>query len=226
MINIDLWLDHPLLRETLREAPELTVEWVRTTRVEGSLAMLFWAPMGDSDQLTAALEADPTVSPDRAVDIGGQRLYQVKLANRGAETSLYPTLVELDGTVFSAIRSVDGWQCQLGFPSQHNVDQFLQSVEASEIEFEVKGLYAFRQVGESADFGLTDSQRETLLEALDSGHFEVPRRMTTKELAEVLGISDVATSQRLRRGIKTLLKNTVKTSPQSRHERSRYTRTQ
>lgn len=47
--------------------------------------------------------------------------------------------------------------------------------------------------------GLTTRQRETLRLAADRCYFEIPRRATLADLADELGVSDQAISERLRR---------------------------
>ncbi len=54
-------------------------------------------------------------------------------------------------------------------------------------------------------FHLSDPQHETLRAALAGGYFSVPREVTLRELADGLGVSDTAASQRLRRGTRTIL---------------------
>nr|WP_084383819.1 helix-turn-helix domain-containing protein [Halalkalicoccus paucihalophilus] len=61
-------------------------------------------------------------------------------------------------------------------------------------------------------FGLTPIQRETLLLAIERGYYEIPRQCTTLKLAEELGVSDQAITERLRRAIVTLVSNTVQFS--------------
>ncbi len=58
------------------------------------------------------------------------------------------------------------------------------------------------------DTKLTDAHRETLEVALTEGYFNVPRRINLVELAESMDISDSAVSQRLRRGVATVLDDT------------------
>jgi predicted DNA binding protein len=58
-----------------------------------------------------------------------------------------------------------------------------------------------------SDGQLTAEQREALSRAVEAGYFDVPRRTTLVGLARELGISDTATSQRLRRGVATVLQD-------------------
>lgn len=52
--------------------------------------------------------------------------------------------------------------------------------------------------------GLSRAQREALDLAISEGYYSVPRRTTTAELAEQLGVSDQAVIERLRRAMTTL----------------------
>lgn len=220
MILIEATLDHPLLREAVRAIEDRHVRWVRNMDVDGDQAMLFWVDSEVASQFDGALDADPTVRVDRSIEVGDQRLYQVTLANKGAETDLYPVLDELEGTLLSAERSSDGWHCRLGMPHEEAMDRFFDVVERFDIPFEINRRWELQEIDEAADFGLTEVQLEALLTALESGHFDVPRETSQIEISDTLGISDVAVSQRLRRGMKTLLENTVKNrSSTPRNER-------
>jgi len=52
-------------------------------------------------------------------------------------------------------------------------------------------------------------QRETLSYAVSAGYHSLPRRVSTKDIAEEFDISDQAVTERLRRGITTLVTNTL-----------------
>jgi len=50
---------------------------------------------------------------------------------------------------------------------------------------------------------LSEPQREALTLAVRRGYYDIPRGCTTAELADELGISDQAVTERLRRAIGT-----------------------
>jgi|GEM_PF-1430171 len=52
---------------------------------------------------------------------------------------------------------------------------------------------------------LTERQEEVLLVATRMGYFDVPKRIRTKELAEMLGISQASLTETLRRAVKKLI---------------------
>lgn len=61
--------------------------------------------------------------------------------------------------------------------------------------------------GELVD-SLNSDERETLRLALESGYFEVPRQISTVELANEVGVDDREVIEHSRRGIAKLLRAT------------------
>ena len=57
--------------------------------------------------------------------------------------------------------------------------------------------------------GLTDKQHEVIATALEMGYFEIPRDCTLQDLASELDISHQAASERLRRGMKTIVESNM-----------------
>ncbi|GAA0250234.1 helix-turn-helix domain-containing protein [Haladaptatus pallidirubidus] len=60
-------------------------------------------------------------------------------------------------------------------------------------------------------FDLTDDQQKALTLAVEHGYYDVPRVANQSELAEKLGVSHQALSERLRRGTKGILKEVLPT---------------
>ena len=212
MIFIEVRLKHPILREALGEVPDVEVQWVRNTPIDDDWEMLFWATEGDFDRFDAALEADSTVRVLRSLDVGTRRLYQVRITNEGAETDLYPIMVDIGGIVMSATVSREGWLCRFGFPNQEGVDRFFEVVDNHDVGFDVHQLYEMRNSDPEPVEPLTEVQHETLVTALEAGYFDVPRTTNLQALSDQLGISDSAVSQRLRRGVKTILEKEFDTA--------------
>lgn len=210
MLFVEVHLDHPLMRETLQEVPEMQTEWIRNVSVDGDRELLFLAEGGDFERFESAMEDDPTVALSRAIEVGHQRLYAASIRGRGAETDLYPVLLELDGVVMSATATDEGWFCRFGFPGHPEVGQFFAAAEERGVEHEIHRLHEPRRVGGDPNVELSDAQREALVTALDSGYFDIPRQTNLVDLGDALGISDTAVSQRLRRGLKTVLEASVR----------------
>ena len=61
--------------------------------------------------------------------------------------------------------------------------------------------------GRSTFDDLSDHHRETLQIAVEKGYFEVPREGTLTDIAEELDVPSSEVSERLRHGIRTVLRN-------------------
>ncbi|MFC7177437.1 helix-turn-helix domain-containing protein [Halosegnis marinus] len=109
-----------------------------------------------------------------------------------------------DATCLDAVGTDDGWRLALRFPDRDALADWYRRCGDRGIDVDVRRL---REDGGTAtpDGRLTDRQRTALATALDAGYFEVPRGVTLGELAARLGVSDTAASQRLRRGVSTLV---------------------
>ena len=107
---------------------------------------------------------------------------------------------ECDGHVLSGDSYAGEWQFTLQFPDHESVSTFEEKLRDTEIEDQVLSIHNPWTPGQETGAGLTDAQREALTLAYQNAYYDIPRRTSTKELADTLGISDQALSERLRRG--------------------------
>lgn len=211
MIIVDFRVDYPILRQTLRNTPEMEIKWEQSDRTaEGSHQILFWAEGGNFEAFEEELEADPTVTnPTCAIEIGDQRLYRVELQDESQRTSIYPVLVEEASILQEVTATRRGWEFRAAFPDRAGFSRFRDYCRAREIDFDVRRFYEERERLDSPRFGLTARQRETLITAIDCGYLEIPRENTLADLSDHFDISETAASERFRRGVKTLIEQTV-----------------
>jgi len=210
MIAIEFRIEYPFLRHALGQVPQMTVEWVRNTAVQGDRKMLFWASGDDFDRFEAAIEEDPTGRLARSITVGDRRLYQVEFVDAGDEVdrALYEVLLDTAGFVRSAIGTHEGWYCHVVVPDRDALARFFEASREQEIGYEVIRFYEMADA-KTEDFGLTDAQREAFEMAIDMDYYDVPRGCSLDKLSEQLGISDTAVSMRLRRAIRTLGERTL-----------------
>ncbi|WP_227379031.1 helix-turn-helix domain-containing protein [Haladaptatus halobius] len=76
------------------------------------------------------------------------------------------------------------------------------------ITLDVDRLYDV-ETARRAQFGLTESQHETFVEAYERGYYTIPRKIDGGDLAAGLDISHQVLSERLRRGVRNFIENTV-----------------
>lgn len=120
------------------------------------------------------------------------------------------TLAETDAVLLDGVGSDTSWEFQLRFPAHEDMAAFYRRCTDRGISVRLDRVHDPTVPGDlGLDFSLTGTQRETLLTAHESGYFDVPRQTTLVDLAEDLGVSDSAASQRLRRGMNTLVDATL-----------------
>ena len=89
------------------------------------------------------------------------------------------------------------------FSDREALSQCQECCEAAHISLELTHIY--NPTGPEAGpwYGMSEPQREALALAIRRGYYDIPRGCTTAELADELGISDQAVTERLRRAIGT-----------------------
>lgn len=120
-------------------------------------------------------------------------------------SAVVDTLAASEATCLSGFRERGVWTLTLRFPSAASVSEWYRACPGSGKAVTVQQIRtgpAWRSDPVSA---LTDRQREALRTALETGYFSVPRQTSLDALSDRLGISDAAASQRLRRGVESLL---------------------
>ncbi|WP_181686422.1 helix-turn-helix domain-containing protein [Halorhabdus salina] len=123
--------------------------------------------------------------------------------------SLFQTVTEMDGALLGATGSADRWAIELRFPSHDALSEFQEYYLDREMPVSIEKIYNPTKPDAGPWYGLTAVQRETLTHAVESGYYSLPRGLSTKELAAEFDISDQAATERLRRGISTLVTNTL-----------------
>ncbi|ELZ08746.1 bacterio-opsin activator HTH domain-containing protein [Natrinema thermotolerans DSM 11552] len=217
MLLATLLIDYPILRNALSHAPGVTATWEQSDlTADGDHRMLVWID-GDDDEraaFEAGLEADPTVTASLQTAAFDDRwLYQLELTPEGTEASVYPTVIEEGGVLQEASVTHEGWFFRVAFPSDEALERFHGFFLERGFEVDVRKLRDTRESAGGGDagsqFGLTSRQREALVAAVEAGYLDIPRSCTLAELGERLGISQNAASERFRRGVETLVENTV-----------------
>lgn len=198
-LHIEIILLHPrlVLAPTLEACPEatVTVEFQPVTTVDRP-KMIFCIRSPDPDPFEEALDRDPTVDSWKVVDdIDGNRYYRVDVSD--STKLVAPGLLDRGVRFISAQTDGQGWRLTAIVPDQEALQDFQAYLRDMDIDYRLVRLHEAEHTTASAT--LTESQRETLIEAYRAGYFEVPRRGSLQDVANALGISQSAISQRLRR---------------------------
>lgn len=199
------------LGPTFQELPNLEVEIERLVAHDHDRVMPFaWlttADPDDLDRLDDVLSTDSTVDSYEPISkIDGDRLYRMEWID--ATEMIVHILLEEEGTILHAMGQSDGWHVRVLFPDRDSLSRTYDFADEHGMRFDVVRIYALDD-DRKGRFGLSDEQQDTLAAATKLGYYDVPRRITQAELAEKLGVSHQALSERLRRAQKTLNENTV-----------------
>lgn len=203
-----------VLTETLSSVPNASfeVEGVVET-CETSVMPLIWASAADHDHLNTALLDDPTTEEVELLSDHADRwLYRMKWINN--VQGLLETIVTNQATILTATTNNGRWIVRLMFPTHDGVSETMAHCKEHDIDLE---MIAIREMsGQPAGrYGLTDAQFEALTTAWRQGFYTVPRGVELVDIAADLGVSHQALSERLRRGIDTLIRDTLMVDDQS-----------
>lgn len=106
-------------------------------------------------------------------------------------------ILDRDGMLLEATAQGEAWDLKIRFAHRKQLSALQEYFDEQASAFTLERLYEPEEP-EQGSYNLTSEQREALLLALDSGYFAVPRESTADELAEMLGVSTSAVSERLR----------------------------
>lgn len=168
-----------------------------------------WVSDDAVEDLAASLRSEAAVESVRVVDeVNDEALVRVDWT--ADLDGLLGVIAHSDALILEAVGGDDAWRFQLRFPDHADLTEFYRQCTQREVHLDLRSVH---NPGPPTDVSLglvlSDVQRETLAHALEAGYFDVPRDTNLVELAAEADVSDTAMSQRLRRGIKTLLEATL-----------------
>lgn len=199
------------LGRVLGGSPEMRLELERSVPT-GEMAVPFvWATGDDHDAFERRVRDHPAVKELVVLDrLGQSGLYRI--AWEEEPTDLTATIAAANAVVLDAYGD-RRWVFRLRFPDHAMLSRFHDTVVEHGISLNVDRAYTLTEpTGHGHRFGLTQDQRDALVLALRRGYFETPSETALDELADTLGISRQAVSQRIRRGTKAVLSEVLLSS--------------
>jgi predicted DNA binding protein len=133
---------------------------------------------------------------DRLHDGG---LYRLEWGRDGDDGFL-TALATAEATVLDAWGNRT-WTFRVRFTDHDRLTEFHDALDRFDVATEVTRTYTLtRESARRREFGLTSDQREALALAVERGYFETPSEVSLDELADELGVTKQAVSDRIRRG--------------------------
>ncbi|AXR79087.1 helix-turn-helix domain-containing protein [Natrarchaeobaculum sulfurireducens] len=189
---------HPLI--TIAQAvPECTITVEHEDQADaGPIVFVLRVVCGSFEAFETALDAEPAVTEHTLIsDDGSVRVYHTVIED------LYPE--GIDELVFNKTVverwwiTSDGEHLKQQFATREELLAYRDSCRKLGIDFQLRRLYE----SNGDDYripGVSEKQHEALRVAYEEGYFDVPRRASLREVADVLEISRSALAERLHRG--------------------------
>ncbi len=188
----DSFLDY-----TFRRVPDVQIRLERAVTTGTHDGTCLWIATSDQEAVEAALSRDPSVETFESVAARRDEwLYDVSFARD--VRPLQETLGESDAVVSGAYGEGGVWTVRLRVDSRTALSSVVERLEDDGYDVHVDRIWETGDADGGTD-GISPCQARTLSAALTAGYYEVPRKTDLKELAEELGISHQALSERLRR---------------------------
>ncbi|NHN60230.1 MULTISPECIES: helix-turn-helix domain-containing protein [Halorussus] len=202
--------------------PSADFELGRILRVEGVTSIeletlvpigeatvpLFWIHNSTRQSFLETVQRHPAVNNATEVDVFEDRTL-FTLDWDANHDHVFRGINESDGQLLSAIGTPEAWDFELRFPDHDALSEFTAHCEDAQVSVEATRVYNPTKPDAGPWYGLTEPQREAITLAVEMGYYDIPRGCTTKELADELGISDQAVTERLRRAIVALVTYTL-----------------
>lgn len=175
--------------------------WVATDGDPNEELPPFEGRVRDSEEVLELLALD-------RVEDGG--LYRIEWEEQ--TDGLIQALAETEATVLEAYGE-EHWTFRVRFPDHDRLSDFYNYLTDHDINVRIERTYTFAaETARRRDFGLSNEQREALVLALRRGYFETPSEVSLDDLADELGITKQATSNRIRLGNETVLRTLLLSS--------------
>lgn len=186
--------------------PKIRLESVIPTG--DSVVPYFWVRNEHADAVQVALEESEFVDEVTTVDIlESETLFRVVWAND--VDGLFGLIRDTDAALLEAEGLGDDWVFRMRFSERESLSEFYQACIEKGFTPDLEEVNSPFNSADTSSFGVSGPQKEVLLAALEKGYFDVPREINLTDLADHLNISDTAASQRIRRGMNTLLSGTL-----------------
>lgn len=215
LVTASIPSDDFALSETFSKVPDASCQFEATIDCGKSVLPLLWVRAGCQSELDAALRADPTTEEVTLLtDSGDTRLYRIAWASRVHFTV---ELLTADGaTILDVGANSWEWTVRMLFPSRRALGETVDLCEEYGISLELEKISHVGK-GTSGQYGLTNTQYESLRLAAERGYYNIPRSAKLDDLADEADISHQAYSERLRRATGCLVEQTLlDTSPPKR----------
>lgn len=201
-----------LLGRVLSGSEDMRFELERIVPTGAAVMPFVWATGEAFEVFEANVKRSDAVRELRALDKVGERaLYRITWVEPHA--GLIEAIGETDATILEAQGDGTRWQFRLRFTDHDRLSTFYNLCTENDLSIHIERTYTLTESTDRGHrLGLSNEQREALVLALERGYFETPREVSLDDLADELGITQQALSDRIRRGNEKVLRSVLVSS--------------
>ncbi|WP_254537168.1 helix-turn-helix domain-containing protein [Halomarina litorea] len=182
--------------------PDIRVELERIVPLQTGVIPLFWVEGGDRAAIEETLGTDTLVEEVTCLTrTDGRYLFEIRWSPD--IDSLVRPLITSRADVLRAAGGADEWEFRLQFADRDDLGIFRDQCVEHDVQIELRRIYNPSVPRDETT--VTDEQYDIISTAHANGYWDIPRGITLGDLAALVGISDNAASQRLRRGITSIV---------------------
>ncbi len=206
--EISIEADEFLLGRIIAEHPGLSVEIERVVPAAKRVMPYIWGYGTDLDAFEAAMTESQNVKSIAVLDEYEDRaLYKIEWEDPAEQ--LITGIARTNATILEA-HSDDEWLFRIRFEEHAGLARFNRYCLENDIAYQLNRVSSLAETDANGDdYGLTEAQYEALSLAVERGYFKVPREVAYEELADELGVSVQAFSERVRRGADRVLESVL-----------------
>lgn len=188
--------------------PEVTIEIERVVPTNRVVLPYFWVRGVPAAVVRNTLEARGELDSFSIVDeFDSQAL--VRADWDPDVEGVLTGIVETELTLLSAEGTDDEWRFEFRADDQSQIADFQQYCLDREVDARLVRLHDLGEGDQTGQYSLTPEQREALLLAYENGYYEFPRETDLEALADDLDIARQSFADRLRRGHRNLIAETL-----------------
>ncbi|UPV74829.1 helix-turn-helix domain-containing protein [Halorussus limi] len=196
------------LGTVFEQLPGVTVELERIIPAQDVVIPYFWVRGTEVDDIEDAFLDHPGVENIQLVDsVTDQYLLRVEWSLEYED--VLTTLTETKIALIEAVGTNQQWTFDIRGDDRRDIASFQERCRELDIPITLTKLHALTPLKSKTEAALTDTQQEALVLAYERGYFNTPRDVTMADLGGELGISQQAVASRLRRGISSILAETL-----------------
>jgi len=168
-----------------------------------------WGSGCEPDSLYESLQHDPTVEDVTVMSrFDDEYLFEIDWTPRVA--LLFEALLSHEGSaLLNAYTSGSDWCFRLLYPDEACLESVEDECKELGLDMDVERVYSLSEAFTREHFQLTEKQYDTIVAAYEAGYYDIPREVNLKQLADSIGVSHQALSERLRRGHEELMANSL-----------------